>query len=178
MPRRVPTIVAPEHGFRHAARVAAEVNRPLRARGRFTRQGAASWPILLVLLLVAIGLGVLLWTGIAGRAAGSNGSRSGVAPSEDQDASILAARVMDCRKVGDSLVTVGSLRNASTITVRYVEVGAAWLDAVGDTVDSKVLYVVGGETLMYGDSVPFRAATANPQATDCRADLFSYDAVP
>jgi hypothetical protein len=101
------------------------------------------------------------------------------APSDDDPyASILAARVMACRRAGDSLVTVGSLRNASSVTVRYVEVGLAWLDAAGDTVDTDVLEVVGGETLMYGDSVPFRGATANPQATDCRADLFTYDAVP
>lgn len=136
--------------------------------------GAANWPVLLLLLLVAIALGVLLWSGNARRASASGDAASMSEP----DASILAARVTGCRRAGDSLVTTGSLRNASNITVRYVEVGLSWLNAAGDTVDTEVVEVVGGETLMYGDSVPFRGATASPQATDCRADLFTYDAVP
>jgi len=91
----------------------------------------------------------------------------------------LVANLLGCDRDGDSLRTTGSIRNQGQVDVRYVDVSLAWADSTGALVATDVASIVGGETLMAGDSVVFDVATAHPQASRCTdASVFFYEPIP
>jgi hypothetical protein len=104
-------------------------------------------------------------------AAGTSRS-TGMAPN-------LVVTILGCDRAGDSLRTRGSIRNQGQEDVRYIDVSLAWADSAGTLVASDVAAIVGGETLMSGDSVVFDVATAHPLASRCsEARIFFYEPIP
>jgi hypothetical protein len=90
----------------------------------------------------------------------------------------LIVNILGCDRVGDSLRTTGSIRNRGQ-DVRYIDVSLSWADSAGTLVATDVASIVGGETLMTGDSVVFAVATGHPQAAQCtEASVFFYEPIP
>ena len=101
-----------------------------------------------------------------------SGSSTRMAPS-------VVATMLGCERDGDSLRTIGSIRNQGQEDVRYVDVSLSWADSTGALVATDVASIVGGETVMVGDSVIFDVATAHPQASQCvGASIFFYEPIP
>jgi len=127
-----------------------------------------------VLLVLAA---VFLWI----RVAPDRGPLDGGPPTGSADpgarpaAASLDVILERCSRTGDSATAEGWVRNGIAETVRYVELRVHWLDAAGDEVSEEFPEVVGGETLMSGDSVAFRLANPDPRAVGCTAELLSYD---
>jgi hypothetical protein len=91
----------------------------------------------------------------------------------------LVVTILGCARDGDSLRTTASIRNQGQEDVRYIDVSLAWADSAGTLVATDVASIVGGETLMSGDSVAFDVATAHPQASQCaEASIFFYEPIP
>jgi hypothetical protein len=91
----------------------------------------------------------------------------------------LVATVLGCEPETDSLRTIGSIRNQGQEDVRYVDLTLSWADSTGALVATDVASIVGGETIMAGDSVVFDVATAHPQASQCiGASIFFYEPIP
>ena len=91
----------------------------------------------------------------------------------------LVATVLGCEREADSLRTTGSSRNQGQEDVRYIDLTLSWADSTGTLVATDVASIVGGETLMAGDSVVFDVATAHPQASECvEASVFFYEPIP
>jgi hypothetical protein len=110
---------------------------------------------------------------------------SGQAPGEEAPttsprmAPNLVVNLLGCDRDGDSLRTTASIRNQGQEDVRYVDVSLTWADSTGGLVATDVASIVGGETLMAGDSVVFGVATAHPQATQCaETSIFFYEPIP
>jgi hypothetical protein len=91
----------------------------------------------------------------------------------------LTVDIVGCERVGDSIRTTGVVRNRGQADVRYIDVSLSWADSTGTLVATDVASIVGGETLMSGDSVSFGVATAHPQASRCaEASIFFYEPIP
>jgi hypothetical protein len=101
-----------------------------------------------------------------------SGSSTRMAPS-------VVATMLGCDRDGDSLRTIGSIRNQGQEDVRYVDVSLTWADSTGALVATDVASIVGGETIMAGDSIVFDVATAHPQASQCvGTSIFFYEPIP
>ncbi len=129
---------------------------------------------LLLLVLAAVGLGVLLlWT--LGSDSGVQVDSPSTASPADATASNLPVTLSSCERRGDSLRADGYVRNTGGVVVRYVQVELTWGDESGEPLGTQVTYAIGGEVFTPGDSTDFSAVTGDPRATDCAAALFDYE---